>query len=241
MKYFISFSYDGSKYNGLQRLKNENTVQGELEKVLSKLDMNFVHVRCAGRTDKGVHAQDQKAHFILKRELTPFRLRYYINRMTSKYLYVKDCRVLTDNNFHARFSVKEKEYTYKINIGEYDPIMENYVYNLNKDLDIKKMIEAINLFKGIKNYKAFTTSDHSNFFCKINEINIEKKDYMIIISFRGKSFLTHMVRNIVSILILVGIGKIKTDDIKEMLKMGEKTFEYAPAPASGLYLTKVYY
>lgn len=241
MKYFLSFSYDGSKFNGLQKLKNEKTVQGEIENVLTRLDNCPVSIKCAGRTDKGVHAYDQKCHFTLKRNLSCYRLGYYINRMTSKYIYVHDCKIINDDAFHARFSVKEKEYIYKINTGPYNPILADYSYNYNKDLNLKKLNEAARLFIGIHNYKGFTTGVHKNYFCKINNIDIEKSVNLVIIKIRGKNFLTHMVRNMISIILLYENNKISLEEIKNMLLSGNKALDYAPAPACGLYLNKVLY
>lgn len=241
MKYYLSFSYDGSKYNGLQKLKNERTVQGELEQVLSSLDGSPVQVKCAGRTDKGVHANDQKCHFHLKRNLSTYRLGYYINRMTSKYIYIKECKILDNEDFHARFSVKEKEYLYKINVGSYDPIIQDYVYNYNKKLNLDKLNEVKKLFIGIHHFKNFSTGKHNNYYCNINSIDVEKNKNIVIIKVRGQNFLTHMVRNIISIIILYENGKISLDDIKGMLNGDEKKIEYAPAPPGGLYLNKVIY
>ena len=240
MKYFLTVSYDGSKFNGLQKLKNEITVQGELEKVLTKLDNSFVQVKFAGRTDKGVHATNQKCHFELKTDLTPYRLRYYINRMTSKYLYVRNCEIINDDYFHARFSVKEKEYLYKINTGEYNPILNDYLYNYNKSLDIEKLREASNHFLGIHNFKMFTTGNQIKYDCKINKIEISSDKEIVIIKISGKSFLTYMVRNIISILILYSESQISLEEIDKMLD-GKKILEYAKVPARGLYLNKIEY
>ena len=241
MKYLITISYDGSKYSGLQKLKGKNTVQGELENILSKLDKLPVSVKAAGRTDKGVHALDQKCHFELKKEITPYRLRYYINRMTSKNLYVKECIIVEDDNFHARFSVKSKTYEYRINTSIYDAIQNDYIYNYNKDLDIDLMKEAAKAFVGPHSFKAFVTGPHKTFDSIIDEINIYENNNIITIEIKGQAFYTYMVRNIVSTLILVGSKKITASDIKTMLDTGKKIIEYAPAPASGLYLKKVEY
>ncbi len=241
MKYFIIFSYDGSKYNGLQKLKNELTIQGELETILTRLNGKQVNVKCSGRTDKGVHALNQAAHFSLDKPLTPFRLRYYINRMTSDYLYVKSCEVINDENFHSRFSVKEKEYVYKINTGEYDPILNDYVFNYNKKIDLDKVEEVKDLFIGIHNFKAFTVGKHNNYYCEILNINIEKQKNLVIISICGKSFLTHMIRYIVAAILLYQEGTLFSKDIKTMFEKGTRVIEFEKAPAAGLYLKEVKY
>ena len=241
MKYLITIAYDGSKYNGLQKLKRKKTVQGELEEVLSKLNESDVSVKSSGRTDKGVHALNQKCHFELTKEITPYKLRYYINRMTSNYLYIKDCKIIVDANFHARFSVKSKTYEYRINIGEYDAIFNNYVYNYNKQLDINAMQRCANIFIGEHNYKAFVIGKHKTYDSKIEKIMIKKRNNIITIEIKGQSFYTYMVRNIVNILILAGSKKIDSKTILYMLNTQEKVIEYSPAPPNGLYLKKVEY
>jgi len=241
MKYLVTISYDGSKFNGLQKLKNEKTVQGELERVLSKVDEEFVSVKAAGRTDKGVHALEQICHFELKKELTPFRLRYYINRSTSPYIYVKDCTIIEDKNFHARFSVKSKTYLYKINVGEYDSINADYVYNYNRKLDIDRMKDASKLLLGSNNYKAFVTEVHKTYDSVIDYIDVKKNSDLIEIEVKGKAFYTHMLRNIVGVLILVGANKIAINDVQRMLDEQKRIVEYATAPACGLYLKKIDY
>lgn len=240
-KYLISIAYDGSKYSGLQKLKSELTVQGELESVLSKLDEAPVKVVSSGRTDKGVHALEQMCSFEITKNTTPFRLRYYIDRSTSPYLYVKTCQVIEDENFHARFSVKRKTYKYLINTGEYDPIERDYVYNYNKKLDIESMREAAALFVGPHNYRAFVVGKHETCDSIIDEVEILEEKDIITIRIKGKAFYTYMVRNITSALILVGEHSLKSSDIEKMLTTGEKVVEYSPAPPGGLYLEHIEY
>ena len=241
MKYLISISYDGSKYYGLQKLKGKKTVQGELETVLSKLNQSPVSVKAAGRTDRGVHALDQKCHFELKKDITPFRLRYYINRMTSKNLYIKDCTIITDEEFHARFSVKSKIYEYKINIGEYNAIENDHLYNYNKPLDINIMKKSAKHFIGPHNYQAFVVGKHKTYDSVIDNISINKNDNIITIEIKGQAFYTYMVRNIVSTIILASEQKITEKDIDYMLNNQKKVIEYSPAPQNGLYLKKIEY
>lgn len=240
-KYSITITYDGSKYEGLQKLKNAKTVQGELESVLSSMNESFVKVSAAGRTDKGVHALEQTCTFELTKKTTPYKLGYYINRSTSKYLWVTSCKVVDDDEFHARFSVKSKTYKYIINTGPYDPIREDYLYNYNKPLEIEKMKEAANIIKGPHDFKAFVTGKHDSTESIVDEITIEKEGEEIIVRVKSKAFYTYMVRNIVSILVLIGAGKLDIKDLKVMLKEKKKVIEYSPAPPGGLYLEKIEY
>lgn len=241
MKYLLSISYDGSKYCGLQKLNNQKTVQGELEQILSLLSKSPVVVKAAGRTDRGVHALDQKCHFELKRVMTPFRLRYYINRCTSPYLHVNSCTVIEDKNFHARFSVKSKIYIYKINMGAYDAIQNDYVYNYNRPLDVEVMRKASELLVGAHDYRAFVSGKKDKCESIIEYIEIIRNGQILEIEVKGKAFYTHMIRNIVGALIYVASGRMTEVELKNMLETGRRIVEYMKVPPCGLYLKKVEY
>ena len=189
MRYLMSISYDGSKYSGMQKLKDAKTIQGELEEVLTKMNEKEVFVKAAGRTDKGVHALDQKCHFDIDKDTNPYKLSYYINNATSKYLHVNDLEIV-DDNFHARFMVKKKEYVYKINVGKYNPIMADYIYNYNKDIDINRLKEVAEVFKGFHSYKAFVSGKRDSYLSIIDEIKIMRYNDTVEITFIGKSFYT---------------------------------------------------
>lgn len=240
-KYIITISYDGSKYYGLQKLSNKKTVQGELESILSKMNEEPVKLYSSGRTDRGVHALGQVCMFELKKQTTPYKLRYYLNRMSSPHLFVKSCDVLNNEDFHPRFSTKTKTYKYVINVGEYDAIQNDYVYNYNRKLDVDAIVEASHSFLGSHNYRAFVVGKHHTCESTIENIEIEEDGDKITVRITGKAFYTYMVRNIISSLILVGAGELKSSDIDGMLREGKKTVEYPTAPPSGLYLEKINY
>ena len=148
MRYLISISYDGSKYNGYQKQPDGNTIQDKLEEVLTTINDNKkVSVSASGRTDSGVHALNQKAHFDLKIKIASDSLKRAMNSLLPKDIYIRDC-VTVDDDFHARFDVKAKEYIYKINMGEYDPISKDYVYQYCKKLDVVEMERALKYLEG---------------------------------------------------------------------------------------------
>lgn len=239
MKYFISISYDGSKFYGFQRLKNKNSVQACLEGALTKIDKNEVVVKGAGRTDRGVHALDQGVSFELRNSVPPERLVNAINSIVSPYIVVNSAKIV-DDEFHARFSVKEKTYTYYINMGDYDAIRNDYLYNYNKELDIKQMRKASKVFLGPHSFEAFTSGKRENYNSIITSIKLKKDKDILSITFTGKSFYRYMVRNLVGALILVGERKAIVSDIRDILNK-KKVGNYITAPASGLYLVKVKY
>ncbi len=240
MRYLIKISYDGSKFFGFQRLKGKKSIQGELERVLTKINKTIVVVKGAGRTDRGVHAYDQGVSFDLNVNITESGLKSAMNSLLDPAIHVNDCMVV-DDKFHARFDVKMKTYEYIINVGDYDPIINDYVYNYNHDLNIKAMKKAIKSFIGIHSFEAFASGERESYNSIIYKVKITKKNDLIYIRFVGKSFYRYMVRNMVGALMSVGMDKNDPTCIKELLSERYNTINYMTVPANGLYLTKVEY
>ncbi|MBE6160941.1 MAG: tRNA pseudouridine(38-40) synthase TruA [Firmicutes bacterium] len=240
MRYLISISYDGSKFNGFQRLKDNNSVQRVIEDALTKINKGSVVIKGAGRTDRGVHALDQKAHFDLDINITEEGLKKAINSLVKPYIYIKDC-VQVNDDFHARFNVTEKKYVYKINNGQYNPILSDYVYYEKNKLDIELMKEASKEFLGVHNFKNFVSGERENYEAIIYDISFSEVNGIIEIEFTGKSFYRYMVRNLVGALIEVGKGKIDKEYIKDMLDNYNKKRVLPTAFARGLYLKNIKY
>lgn len=243
MRYLIVFSYDGSKYYGYQKQPNKNSIQAEIERVLTLINSNNnVKINASGRTDSGVHALNQKAHFDLIKDMNCENLRNSINKMLPSSIYIKEIKK-TEDNFHARFNVIKKEYTYKINTGEYNPIDFNYIYQYNRPLDIKKMKEASKYVIGEHDFTSFTKGNEKkeSFVRTIYSIDINNNNGIISITFSGSGFLRYMVRNIVGSLIEVGSGLRKPKDINRILASKDRTKAGITAPACGLYLSNVFY
>ncbi len=238
MRYLASVSYDGSKFFGFQKLNNHLTVQGELERVLEKIVKNKVEVKGAGRTDRGVHAYSQGVSFELNKDIPINGLKRALNSLLCDYIYVNNIEIVSDD-FHARFNAKKKIYEYRINLGEHNPILNDYIYNYRKKLNIKKMTAASKLLLGGHSFKSFTSGERENYNSIIYNISFKKEKDILAIRFEGKSFYRYMVRNLVGALINVGNGKLTQDDIKKMLE-GENR-QYQTVPACGLYLIKVFY
>ena len=242
MRYLITFSYDGSKYGGYQKQLDINTIQSELEEALTKLNNKETSIVASGRTDRGVHAINQKAHFDLDINITPDKLKMALNSLIPNDIYVKDVKEV-DSDFHARFNVKSKEYIYKINLGEYNPIEKDYIYQYGKSLDIKAMEEAIKYFIGMHNFKSLVAADdvRDNYDREIISANINVVDDIMTISFVGTGFLRYMVRNMVGLLIEIGEGKRKASDVLTILEKEDRKASGKTAPACGLYLKNVNY
>lgn len=246
MRYFITFSYDGSKYKGYQKQPKGRTIQGELEKALKKINSNnVVSVSASGRTDAGVHALNQRAHFELNNEIDENRLKASLNGLLPNDIYVKNVEKVSDD-FHARFNVRAKEYIYIINMGEYNPIEVDYVYQYNNKLNVAEIERALKYLEGTHNFKSFTKADdekedYNRTIIKTNVIRNTKDINKITISILGTGFMRYMVRNIVGLLIEIGEGKRKSEDIFEILEAEDRTKAGKTAPAAGLYLKDVYY
>ena len=246
MRYLISISSDGSKYNGYQKQVQGNTVQDKLEDVLTNInDKKHVSVSASGRTDAGVHALNQKVHFDLIIKISPDNLRKALNSLLPKDIYVRDCINVSDD-FHARFDVKAKEYIYKINMGEYDPIMKDYIFQYCKKLDVVEMERALKYLEGTHDFKSFTSGDdrrddYVRTIIQTNLIRDLKNVNMITISFLGTGFMRYMVRNLVGTLIQIGEGKYKSTDIIDILDAKDRRKAGMCADACGLYLKDVFY
>lgn len=243
MRYLITFSYDGTNFNGYQRQEGLRTIQEEMEKALKGINGGKETIlNSSGRTDKGVHALCQKAHVDISVNITPYKLMRAMNSNLPSDIHVIKTEVV-DNDFHARYMVKEKEYQYKLNMGEYNPIDRNYVYQYCKKLDVEKMKEAIKYFAGTHNFKSFTPNKdkRENYVRTINYVSIKENDGILTFTFRGNGFIKYQIRNMVGYLIRVGEGKKNGKDIPKILEKEDRRMASITAHSEGLYLTKVKY
>lgn len=242
MKYLITFSYNGNYFKGYQKQKNLKTVQGCLEKYLTMLNDNEVVVTSSGRTDVYVHAINAKAHFTLDKNIKEYNIKTFLNRRLNGEIYIKDV-VKVDDNFHARYDVVKKEYRYYINMGKFNPIEKDYVYQYNKKLDINKMKKASKLFIGEHDFRAFCSNEKEKINCirNIYKIKIIKHNDKLELIFVGNGFLKHMVRNIVGILLKVGSNLLTVYEVETILEEKTRKHNTKPVPGNGLYLWNVYY
>lgn len=240
MRYFMRFSYNGSKFNGFQKQVDKRTVQGDLESDLSKIFNENIRVVASGRTDAGVHAYNQCLHFDSSKEVDFDKLKFSLNSLLHN-IYVKELYSVPDD-FHARYDCTKKEYIYKINVGEFDPIYEEYIYQYNKSLDIEKMKDACMYLIGEHDFRSFTSLDYEkNCVRTIYSIDISIENDIIYIDFVGNGFLKYMVRNMVGLLIEVGSNNRNVEDVKKILDSMDRKEAGICAPSMGLYLANVYY
>jgi len=236
--------YDGSRYKGFQRLKdNDMTIQGKIEDVLSKMTNESIEIIGSGRTDMGVHAYGQVANFKTNSKLSIEKMKSYLYEYLPEDIVITNLEEVEDR-FHSRYNAKSKVYLYKIyNNKFHDPFLRRYTTHIPKKLDINLMREASKYFIGEHDFTSFASSKSkkkSN-VRTIYSINIKEDNGLIEIYFEGNGFLYNMVRIMTGALIDVGHKKISPSDIKLMLENKDRTKSSDTAPAKGLYLYKVSY
>lgn len=238
-------AYDGADYFGWQRQVSKRTIQGEIEKNLSKLLKENIEIHGSGRTDSGVHSYGQTVHFCCNLIMPLENLMMVLNRKLPKDIYIKSMEIVPDE-FHARYNSLGKKYLYRIdNSKEGNPFLSRYSYNYSYDLNISKMKEACKYFIGRHDFAGFMASGSSVkttvreiYHIKITE---SKETKQIEIEFYGNGFLYNMVRIIVGSLLDVGRGKISPDEITDIIKSKDRNRAKITAPACGLYLKEVVY
>lgn len=243
MRYKITFSYDGSKYNGYQKQKGiDNTIQGKIEEALKEINNNKdTKFTSSGRTDKGVSAYKQVGSCDIGVNITPYKLKRAMNSRLHDSIHIIEVEEVNDE-FHPRYMLKEKTYIYKVNIGEYNPIEKDYVCQLCKTVNIDVMRDEIKDFIGEHDFSAFCSNQDKKENCvrTIFDASIEKDNNYIIFSFTGNGFLKYMVRVMCGYLISVGLNKQEKGRIKEYFKTKQKVTTKT-AVATGLYLKDIKY
>ena len=241
MKYLIRFSYDGTDFYGYQKQNNKKTIQGDIESALEIRFGKHISIYSSGRTDRCVHAINQYAHFEIDKEIDTYKLIKYLNDKLDDAIYIKDIKKVKDD-FHARFSYKEKTYMYIINDGEYDVTRRNYELFVNKKFDISKFNDIILLVLGNHDFENFTTvqDKKDNYVRTIYDIKIKRKNNRIYFYISGNGFLRYMVRNIIGCFLMYENGSITKTDIKNMLNK-KVNIKPVKVEGKGLYLYDVKY
>ncbi|NLL73284.1 MAG: tRNA pseudouridine(38-40) synthase TruA [Clostridiales bacterium] len=240
--YRAIIQYDGGRYRGWQKLGNdENTIQGKLENVLSKLNGEESEIIGCSRTDAGVHAFNQVANFHTTRQYSPEELMDYFNRYLPKDICLVDIEMVADN-FHSRYHAKEKTYLYRIWNHKYsNPFMRKYSMHIEDKLDVDKMRKAANYFIGKHDFTAFSNarSKKKSMVRNVMAIDIEEKEGFVDIRICGDGFLHNMVRKIVGTLIEVGLANLEPEDIPDILESRLRKETGRMADACGLFLEKI--
>ena len=238
-------AYDGTDFCGWQSQSGGGGVQDFIEKRLCEIFKMKVRIHGSGRTDAGVHADNQVFHFDAPWRHGSQTLLAALRSGFPKTIQIKKVSV-AGKDFHARFSASGKRYVYRIYEGYVPPKLLRFRWGLDKRVvDVGKMIEAAEIFIGTHDFTAFSANRRSgkkeDALKTVNSIKISKRGREIKISVEGDGFLYKMVRMIVGGLVDVGLGRLSRGDLKAALDSRKRGTLIQAAPASGLTLERVFY
>jgi len=239
----LTIEYDGSAYYGWQRQSHHPTIQGTIEQVLKQITQTKVTLIGSGRTDAGVHALGQIANFHCDTKLTAKTFMAGLNSLLPDDIVIKDCCEI-DNDFHARYHVKNKTYTYRIlNRKVPSAIYRKYAWYISKPLNPVLMGSAAEHLIGTHDFKTFegSGSPRMNTLRSVQAAIIKEEEDILAFKITANGFLKFMVRNIVGTLVEVGMGKRNPDDIKIILQSKDRKCAGATAPPHGLFLISIEY
>lgn len=241
--YKMIIQYDGSRFYGWQRQPNQDTVQGRIENVLSRMCDMELEVIGAGRTDAGVHAKGMVANVVLDTELTEAEIRDYLNRYLPDDIAVLKVQQASPR-FHARYNAIGKTYQYTCFDGVVKNVFERkYMWRLDQSPDIERMKEAAEVLLGEHDFRNFCVNPRmkKSTVRKVDKLLIERDGDKIVFSIHGSGFLQNMVRIIVGTLIEVGCGRLEKEDVLRALEAKDRQKAGPTAPPQGLCMMQVDY
>lgn len=241
-RYKIIIEYEGTDFVGWQKQDGYDSIQGSIEAAIFSLTKQESSVYGSGRTDKGVHAWAQVAHFDLEGNFDLDRMRLSLNHfLKPKPISIIDITQVSDD-FHARFSAIKRYYKYVILNRRAAPAIDiNRVWHVREKLDTERMREGASYLAGCHDFSSFRSSvcQSKNPVKTLDPVQIEEEGEYINFYLSSRSFLHHMVRNIVGTLKYVGEGKLEPIDIKNILEAKDRTLAGVNCPPTGLYFMKV--
>ena len=240
----LIIEYDGSRYHGWQRQKEDRSIQGEIEKALKTITAGSVTLIGSGRTDAGVHAQGQVANFKCNTRLEPEALMNGLNSLLEDDIVIKVCEPVS-TSYHARYDARSKVYHYRIlNRPLPAAIGRQYSWFIRKALNHEAMRAAIAHIIGCHDFKSFEGTggarQHTTRHVYSAELT-EQDSGLWVFQIEANGFLRYMVRNMVGTLVDVGLEKLTPPDFKRILDSKDRSQASATAPAHGLTLIKVNY
>lgn len=240
----IVLQYEGTRYQGWQKQEStDNTIQGKLENILTKMVGTIVEVHGAGRTDAGVHARGQVAHFKVETDMSETEILDYMNQYLPEDIAVISIKEAGER-FHARLNAVGKVYQYRIVNSNIPHVFDRrYVHVVEEPLDLEKMRKAADVLTGTYDFKAFTSAKRGkkSTVRTIESIDINKCGDEVVLTYRGDGFLYHMVRILSGTLIEVGLSNRSVESVFEILKSLDRKNAGFLAPAKGLTLIEVLY
>lgn len=242
MNIFMKMSFKGSDFYGTQKLSDYKTVQEVLEETLSKVLQKPITVKIGSRLDRGVSALDFGANFKLDSlDCTYEKLRYTLNRLLAPFIFVKELFEVNEN-FNARYDAVKKTYLYVINIGNFNPILKDLVYQPIFKPNFDKLLQVSKIYEGIHDFDAFGSEiEKEGKLRVIDSVTVEVKGNFILWRVEGRSFYRYQVRYMVGTALEVAMNRLDEEEITSRLNGENKITCHTKAPAHGLYLEKVEY
>lgn len=241
MKFFFEIAYHGKNYAGWQNQANAIGIQSVIENALSQMFRTEVKIIGSGRTDTGVHCEQQFFHCELEKEIEYQSLIQKLNSFLPRDIVVKDIRkVKPDAN--ARFDAMERTYHYRITRKK-NPFLEGLAWHFFKPVDLQTMNSAAALLLGEHDFECFSkvNTDVNHFLCNIKKAEWKEDGQMLEFTITANRFLRGMVRSIVGTLLDVGTGKTSIKEFQAIIQSRDRKRAGANVPPQGLYLTKVKY
>ncbi|MBQ8274440.1 MAG: tRNA pseudouridine(38-40) synthase TruA [Bacteroidaceae bacterium] len=242
MRYFITFSYDGTAYHGWQIQPHSVTVQEELQKALSTLMRKPMEVVGAGRTDTGVHARKMIAHFDHDEVVDCPQLVYKLNKLLPRDIAVQHVEPVADD-MHARFSAKSRTYHYYVHLDK-NPFLRSYSWQVYGNPDFELMNRAARV---LMEYKDFTSFSKVNTDTKTNDCTITEARWDRVgedqwrFTVTANRFLRNMVRAIVGTLMEVGRGRMTIEQLRSVIEAKDRCRAGDSVPGNALFLMEVRY
>lgn len=242
--YKVVLQYEGTRYDGWQKQGNTaNTIQGKMESVLECLAGKPVAVHGSGRTDAGVHAQGQTAHFFLPEILQPEAVKDYLNRYLPEDICILSAEIAPER-FHSRLNAIKKVYIYQIETGtKRDVFVRRMQYGLGRELELGAMRAAARRLCGTHDFKSFCGNKKMKKSAVRNlmSVTIYQEGSVVAMGFVGNGFLQQMVRIMTGTLIEVGLGKRSPESMTQILAAKDRQAAGFTAPPEGLTLAGVLY
>lgn len=240
----LTISYDGKAFHGWQIQKNALAVQEVFQKALYNIIGGYADIKGCSRTDSGVHANMYCISLKTEHPIPTERLKAALNRHLPMEVAVYDCREV-EEDFHARYSCKSKQYIYKIwNSEVRNPFLNGYALHYRYKIDEKQLHRAAQAFVGKHDFTSFCTLDKrekGDFVRNVKMFSVERDKDLVTMTVEADGFLYNMVRIMVGTLLRVQQGKIPEDGIGEIIEKKDRKFAGPTAPACGLYLNRVNY
>ena len=238
----LTIEYDGTNYHGWQIQQNSITVQEVVQNAIKRLLGEEIPVISCSRTDVGVHAYGQTLNFMTHSSIPPEKFSFALNNLLPTDIVVRKSELVTED-FHARYSAKGKKYRYLVfNSIQPSALNRNRAWHVKPVLDVERMVEGSKAFLGEHDFAAFQATGgqvRSTVRTIYNIIVNKMPDNIISIEVEGNGFLYNMVRIIAGTLVYVGLGKLRPDEVTEIIESCDRKRAGITAPAHGLYLIEV--